>query len=105
MKKQQKGNIIVQSQALHITCTHSRSNSLVQEKPRYCNHCKINKPDRTHHCRKCNRCILKMVPPCPYYLFGNNSTSFQDHHCPFTRNCIGFYNYKFLITLLFWANL
>lgn len=27
---------------------------------RYCNKCKIEKFDRTHHCRQCKRCVLKM---------------------------------------------
>lgn len=28
---------------------------------RFCTHCNKHKPDRAHHCRKCNKCILKMV--------------------------------------------
>lgn len=35
--------------------------------PRYCNKCRIFKPDRAHHCSSCSRCVLQM-----------------DHHCPFT---------------------
>jgi hypothetical protein len=27
---------------------------------RYCQKCKIEKFDRTHHCSQCNRCVLKM---------------------------------------------
>jgi hypothetical protein len=27
---------------------------------RHCQKCKIEKFDRTHHCRQCNRCVLKM---------------------------------------------
>lgn len=33
-------------------------------KKRYCDKCKHDKPDRAHHCRRCEKCILKM-----------------DHHC------------------------
>ncbi|KAJ1963213.1 Palmitoyltransferase [Dipsacomyces acuminosporus] len=44
-------------------------------KPRYCRICKGFKPPRTHHCSDCDRCVLKM-----------------DHHCPWTNNCVGFYN-------------
>ncbi|ORX66953.1 zf-DHHC-domain-containing protein [Linderina pennispora] len=44
-------------------------------KPRYCRICKGYKPPRTHHCSDCDRCVLKM-----------------DHHCPWTNNCVGFYN-------------
>ncbi len=28
--------------------------------PRYCHMCECFKPDRTHHCKECNSCILKM---------------------------------------------
>jgi len=55
-------------------------------KLRFCTHCNSYKPDRAHHCRKCGRCVLKM-----------------DHHCPWTNSCVGFYNYKYLYLLLFWA--
>jgi hypothetical protein len=41
------------------------------------------KPDRVHHCRVCNSCVLRM-----------------DHHCPWINNCVGFYNHKFFILLL-----
>lgn len=56
---------------------------------RYCNVCKIFKPDRAHHCSSCNECILLM-----------------DHHCPFTGNsCIGFQNRKFFLLFLYYATL
>ncbi|CAO3666692.1 unnamed protein product [Rhizopus microsporus] len=45
---------------------------------RYCHICECFKPDRSHHCRECNKCILKM-----------------DHHCPWVSGCVGFGNYKF----------
>ncbi|KAI5749723.1 hypothetical protein M8J76_009633 [Diaphorina citri] len=50
---------------------------------RYCQECAIIKPDRTHHCRVCGQCILKM-----------------DHHCPWLHNCMSFSNYKFYILFL-----
>ncbi|KAJ1863830.1 Palmitoyltransferase, partial [Coemansia sp. RSA 486] len=45
------------------------------QKPRYCRMCRGYKPPRTHHCAECERCVLKM-----------------DHHCPWTNNCVGYYN-------------
>jgi palmitoyltransferase len=31
----------------------------IETGPRWCKHCKINKPDRAHHCRHCGVCILQ----------------------------------------------
>lgn len=53
--------------------------------PRNCDICDLPKPPRTHHCKQCNTCVLRM-----------------DHHCPFINACVGFYNYKaFLLFLLY----
>lgn len=51
---------------------------------RFCVHCAKFKPDRTHHCRQCGTCVLKM-----------------DHHCPWISNCVGFYNHKFFMNLVY----
>jgi hypothetical protein len=53
---------------------------------RMCKECQMYKPDRTHHCKICGECVLRM-----------------DHHCPWVANCIGFGNYKFFLLFLFYA--
>ncbi len=58
----------------------SRSNIWVKSSghPRWCGKCNAPKPDRSHHCSTCNRCILRM-----------------DHHCPWLANrCVGLRNHK-----------
>ncbi|XP_024938248.1 palmitoyltransferase ZDHHC6 isoform X2 [Cephus cinctus] len=42
----------------------------------YCTVCQGYKAPRSHHCRKCGRCVLKM-----------------DHHCPWVNNCVGHRNH------------
>lgn len=50
---------------------------------RYCKTCKAFKPPRTHHCKKCGRCILRM-----------------DHHCPWLSGCVGYYNHAAFIKFM-----
>jgi len=42
----------------------------------WCGECQGYKAPRTHHCRKCARCVQKM-----------------DHHCPWINNCVGHFNH------------
>ncbi|KAG8984417.1 palmitoyltransferase for Vac8p [Tulasnella sp. 427] len=52
---------------------------------RWCQKCWSPKPERTHHCGECGRCVLKM-----------------DHHCPWLgAKCIGHRTYPAFIHLLF----
>uniref|UniRef100_T1P940 Palmitoyltransferase n=1 Tax=Musca domestica TaxID=7370 RepID=T1P940_MUSDO len=53
---------------------------------RFCDKCRIIKPDRCHHCSVCGTCVLKM-----------------DHHCPWVNNCVNFTNYKFFVLFLGYA--
>ena len=48
-----------------------------------CSLCRSYKPNGTHHCRICNRCVSRM-----------------DHHCPWMNNCIGAANLKHFILFL-----
>jgi hypothetical protein len=50
---------------------------------RFCVTCSKVKPDRCHHCRLCDVCVLKM-----------------DHHCPWIANCVGYRNYKYFFLLV-----
>ncbi|KAI8622351.1 DHHC palmitoyltransferase-domain-containing protein [Chytriomyces sp. MP71] len=43
-----------------------------------CRHCKHPKPERAHHCKICNKCVMKM-----------------DHHCPWINNCVGHFNHRY----------
>lgn len=54
--------------------------------PRFCKSCLVLKPDRSHHCKFCKRCVLKM-----------------DHHCPYLNNCVGLHNYKFFMNSLIYS--
>lgn len=51
-----------------------------------CDKCHLPKPERTHHCGRCNQC---------YFRF--------DHHCPVLGNCIGLYNMKAFILMPFYG--
>lgn len=65
---------------------HLMKERTYEGKLRYCAKCKCFKPDRSHHCSVCRRCILKM-----------------DHHCVFIGNCVSFLNIKFFVSFITYA--
>ncbi|CAJ1344789.1 unnamed protein product [Effrenium voratum] len=70
------------SQAFGLICHEAKQNG----ERRYCSKCSKYKPDRCHHCRICNSCILRM-----------------DHHCPWIANCVGFRNHKYFFLLVLYS--
>ncbi|KAA1469854.1 zf-DHHC-domain-containing protein [Dentipellis sp. KUC8613] len=49
-----------------------------------CSKCGQTKPERAHHCRICNKCVLK-----------------YDHHCPVRVNqCVGLYNERHFVLFM-----
>uniref|UniRef100_A0AC34GQV1 Palmitoyltransferase n=1 Tax=Panagrolaimus sp. ES5 TaxID=591445 RepID=A0AC34GQV1_9BILA len=58
----------------------------LHKKLQYCPLCEGHKAPRSHHCARCNRCVLKM-----------------DHHCPWLNNCVGHRNHALFIKFCFFS--
>ena len=93
---------------------------------RYCTKCRAYKPQRSHHCSVCGRCVLKMDHHCGAGLGGGagavgmlsklgNRTlplslppnayppHFSPTHAVWVATCAGALNYKFFLLFLWWA--
>ncbi|WRT69363.1 uncharacterized protein IL334_006347 [Kwoniella shivajii] len=55
---------------------------------RRCRKCDGPKPERTHHCSVCKRCVLQM-----------------DHHCPWINACVGIHNQRHFVLFMAWLSL
>ncbi len=63
------------------------NNSLLQDRnDLFCKKCNNPRPLRSHHCRICGKCTLKM-----------------DHHCHWIANCVGYFNQKNFYQFLFYS--
>ena len=92
-----------------LTCLHCtyRDN---KGDVRTCKKCFKVKPDRTHHCSRCDRCVSNHTCNRDLHSCALRSPMIDplhilkmDHHCPFLANCVGFSNYKFFVLLLVWT--
>lgn len=69
-----------------IVIENEKKKKQQQNNNNICKKCNLEKPIRSHHCAICNYCVLEM-----------------DHHCPWTGNCIGKYNYKYFFLFVMYG--
>jgi len=53
-----------------------------------CGRCGQIRPERSHHCRICDRCVLK-----------------YDHHCPWINQCVGLHNERHFVLFLIYISI
>ena len=78
----------------------------------YCRQCRHNKPSRSHHCKRCNKCVLKYdhhvnqnFTSLFFSMFNNHWSNVTKKKCTWINACIGFGNYKYFFSTLFWASI
>lgn len=78
-----KVTVVISERLMGLIDHMGQTEKKKSQMPRFCRTCLILKPDRSHHCSVCNRCVLRM-----------------DHHCPYINNCVGQHNYKYFMNML-----
>jgi len=68
--------------------SHWLSHDFASAQVTFCPTCQTHRPARAHHCRVCNRCILR-----------------YDHHCPWIGSCIGLHNHRYFLQYLVYLSL
>lgn len=63
--------------------------------------CNSYRPPRTHHCRQCNTCVMRMVRD-DAHLPCARLTWEQNHHCKVLATCIGIANHRYYLQMLFY---
>ena len=76
------------------------SNSKLGSYDYVCRKCQALKPLRAHHCKICQKCILKMDHHCPYVHQYFQSLMYGDR---WVNNCIGARNQKYFLLFLFYV--
>eukprot|EP01071_Lankesteria_metandrocarpae_P008813 Lankesteria_metandrocarpae@DN5059_c0_g1_i2.p3 len=72
----------------HHTLIDGKPRDFTPHSLQKCEECNLVRPERTHHCSFCKRCVLRM-----------------DHHCPWVGNCIGLHNLRYFVLFNFWVAL
>ncbi|OLL22667.1 Palmitoyltransferase erf2, partial [Neolecta irregularis DAH-3] len=72
--------------AKEIPIRKDEQNQYLAVTVKYCTTCRIWRPPRSSHCRKCDNCI-----------------EFSDHHCIWLNNCIGRRNYRYFFVFVITA--
>eukprot|EP01084_Bolivina_argentea_P179399 310004_1 len=68
------------------TSLHGSTMIVTKHSKLYCVKCKIFRPNRTGHCKRCNICVTRI-----------------DHHCTFLNNCIGSNNQRYFCQFLIYS--
>ncbi len=64
----------------------SEKHQIKLEIKKTCKFCHVIRIPFSAHCRRCRSCVIDL-----------------DHHCPWVSNCIGLFNYKYFILMVFYS--